>query len=359
MTMEEELRKSEECYHTVLEAAPDPVIVYDLDGDIIYLNPAFSHVFGWTLRESKGQKINFVPADSLSDARWISMKIARGETISGIETYRLTSDGSRIAVSISGAEVLDSQGTSQGSIFTIQDISARKQTEEDVKFLAYHDILTGLPNRTSFYMRVEDQLIQSQSLAGKNRRGTPEKWALLFLDLDKFKYVNDTLGHNVGDELLRLLAKRLQHSLRQSDRVFRLGGDEFIILLKHLINHIDVAKVAKKLCKEITQPYHIMGYKLHINSSIGISLYPDDGADVEKLVKRADMAMYAAKKKGQGYHFFTEEMNNKTLERMMLENSLQTALHENQFRVYYQPMVDDSNQIIGMEALCYDGSIRS
>ena len=348
---EEELQESEKRYHTVIEAAPDPVVVYDAEGQISYLNSAFSRVFGWTLKEIRGQKINFVPTESLPETRWILTKIDRGETISGIETHRLTRYGHKIEVSISGAGFFDSQGTLQGSIITLQDIAAQKQTEEGIKFLAYHDTLTGLPNRTSFYMRLEDELIQSQGRAGRNRRVVRDKWALLFLDLDKFKDINDTLGHDVGDELLKLVATRLRQRLRKSDYVFRLGGDEFTVLLNNLTRDTDVAKVAKKLQDEIAKPYHIKNHELHISVSIGISLYPDDGEDVETLVKNADMAMYAAKEERQGYRFFTEEMHRKTLERIMLESNLRNALHENQFILHYQPLVDDRNRIIGMEAL--------
>lgn len=348
---EEELHESEKRYHTVIETAPEPVVVYDAEGQISYLNSAFSRVFGWTLKETRGQEINFVPTESLPETRWISTKIARGEAISGIETYRLTRDGDKVEVSISGAGFFDSQGTLQGSIITLQNIADRRQSEEDIKFLAYHDTLTGLPNRTSFYMRLEDELIQSQGRAGRNRRAVRDKWALLFLDLDKFKDINDTLGHDVGDELLKLVATRLKQRLRKSDYVFRLGGDEFTVLLNNLTRDTDVAKVAKKLQDEIAKPFHIKNHELHISVSIGISLYPDDGEDVETLVKNADMAMYAAKEERQGYRFFTEEMHRKTLERIMLESNLRNALQENQFILYYQPLVDDRNRIIGMEAL--------
>ncbi len=348
---EEELRRSEERYRTVLEAALDPVIVYNVEGGVIYLNHAFSRVFGWTMQESQGQTLNFVPAESLPENRLMLAKIVRGETLSGLETYRLTKDGRRLEVSLSGTGFFDRDGSLLGSILTIQDITTRKRTEEEIKFLAYYDVLTGLPNRTSFYMRLEDGVVQSQSRTGKRRLGAQEKWALLFLDLDKFKDVNDTLGHDVGDELLKLVAARLQHSVRKSDYVFRLGGDEFTILLNHLRQSSAVAKVTQKLCEEIARPYYIRDHEIHIMVSIGISLYPDDGEDVETLVKNADMAMYAAKKEGQGYRFFTEEMHRNTLERIMLESSLRNALEHKQFLLHYQPLVGDSQQIIGMEAL--------
>ncbi|MBD3305394.1 EAL domain-containing protein [candidate division KSB3 bacterium] len=349
--IQSQLQKSEERHRIVLESAPDPVMVCDMKGRVTYLNPAFSRVFGWTLQESQGQNIDFIPTENLPEIRSIFTKINRGETVSGIETYLITKQGTRVDVSISGAGFFDVHGKPQGSVITIQDITERKRTEEEIRFIAYHDALTGLPNRKSFYMRLEDKLIQSSSYTNNKRRATPEKWALLFLDLDRFKYVNDTLGHDVGDELLQSVATRLEQCVRKSDYIFRLGGDEFTMLLSHLAYDTDVAKVAQKIGDELARPHHLKNHELYITVSIGISVYPTDGDSVEALVKNADMAMYAAKEEHQGYRFFTEEMNRKALERMRLESNLRNALQDNQFVLYYQPLVDDHRRIIGMEAL--------
>lgn len=346
----EALQKSEERYRTVLEAAPDPVVVYDIEERIIYLNPAFSRVFGWTLDECRGRYIDFVPVERLPETRLLFTKIRQGETISGIETCRLTCEGKRIEVSVSGAGFFDYQGKHQGSVITIQDITERKKTEEEIRFIAYHDVLTGLHNRKSFYMRLEDKLLQLHSHNG-NKRRSGDKWAIMFLDLDNFKYINDTLGHDIGDELLRLVASRLAYCIRKSDYIFRLGGDEFTILLNNISDHTDVAKIAQKMRQEIAQPCYIKQHEIYITVSIGISIYPNDGQDVETLVKNADMAMYAAKEESEGYRFFTEEMNQKALERMRLESSLRNALQHNQFVIHYQPLINDQNHIVGMEAL--------
>ncbi len=349
--VEEALRESEERHRTVLESAPDPVMMNDKEGRVHYFNPAFSRVFGWTLSESEGDTIEFVPLERLPEDRLIFERIMHGETVSGIETFRLTKDGISLPVSISGAGFFDSQNMLQGSVITIQDITERKQREEETRFVAYHDALTELPNRRSFYIRLEDELIQSHSHAGGDRRAKGAQWALLFLDLDKFKDINDSLGHEAGDDLLRVVTDRLRHGVRKSDYIFRLGGDEFTILLNALVHDIDVAKVAEKIREAVARPYCIKGHELYVTVSIGISIFPDDGEDVETLVRNADMAMYAAKEEGQGYHFFTEEMNRKALERIKLESSLRTALQNNQLVVYYQPLVGDKAQIVGMEAL--------
>ncbi len=350
--VEEALRKSEERHRTVLDSAPDPVVVYDMDGRVTYLNPAFSRVFGWPLNEGGGHDIDLEPVEHVPEAGLLFTKSAGGERISGIETGRLTKDGKRVEVSISGAGFFDSRGILQGSVITIQDITERKRTEDEIKFIAYHDVLTGLPNRNSFYLRLEYELAQSLNSPGvERRRAEGHKWAILFLDLDKFKHINDSLGHDVGDELLRVVASRLRDCVRKSDYAFRLSGDEFTVLLNSLSDDTDVAKVAEKIRETVARPCHVKGHALYVTVSIGISIHPDDGDDVETLVKNADIAMYAAKEEQKGYRFFTEEMNRKALERMRLESSLRTALQDNQFVVHYQPLVDKTSRIVGMEAL--------
>lgn len=346
------LEKSEARYRIVLESVPDPILVYDMENRVEYLNPAFSRVFGWTLAECQGQALDFVPEEFCAEYRLIIEKINAGETVSGMETQRFKKDGARIDISLSGAGFFDQSGNLWGRVMTLQDITVRRKTEEEIKFLAYHDALTGLPNRKAFYNRLEDNILQSQGQAGgKRRRHSHAKWALIFMDLDRFKNINDTLGHEVGDALLRIVAERLRESVRKSDFVFRLGGDEFTIILNALHDATDVIIIAQKIRKAVAQPCLIQKHSLYVTISLGISLYPDDGNDVESLVKKADMAMYAAKEEKEGYRFFTEEMNQKALERMNLESSLRRALQENQLMLYYQPLVDEHHHIVGTEAL--------
>ncbi len=350
---EQSLRESEKKHRVVLNAVPDPVAVYNLEGQISYLNPAFSRVFSWTLDEYFSVLADFVPEGKISEARLLHEKITHGTSVSGLETSRLTKDGTLLEVSISGAGFFDSQERLQGYVLTFQDISARKKNEEEIKFLAYHDVLTELPNRKAFYERLEENLTQERYQRSGQRRttGLLKKWALLFLDLDRFKYVNDTLGHDVGDELLKAVASRLRICLRKNDRIFRLGGDEFTVLINDLPNSLEVVKVVNKILQAITPPYQIMEHELYVTVSIGISIYPDDGDKVEVLVKNADMAMYAAKEEGEAYHFFTEEMNRRGQERMQLENGMRQAILANQFVLYYQPLVENNKGIVGMEAL--------
>ncbi|MCP4350307.1 MAG: EAL domain-containing protein [Desulfobacterales bacterium] len=342
---EDELRKSENRHRSVLEATPDPVAVYDTKGNITYLNPAFTQVFGWAIKDSAGIDTDFVPGEPLYETEIIMNKINRREHFSGIETYRNAMNGRKIHVSVSGSFFNDSNNKPMGIVLTFQDITFRRKTQEEIAYIAYHDILTKLPNRKSFYKCLEEKVNQS------HRRVGDENWALLFLDLDKFKYVNDTLGHDAGDELLKTVADRLRGCLRKTDHIFRLGGDEFTVILNNLFEDTDVAKVASKIRDTVSRPCYIKGNEIHTSVSIGISVYPEDGRDVETLVKNADMAMYEAKEEHEGYHFFTEEMNMKAVERMKMGNSLRYALQRDQFVLFYQPMVNNMNRITGTEAL--------
>ena len=343
---QEALVKSEERHRTVLEAAPDPVIVRDMDGQVIYLNPAFTRVFGWTSEECQGRTIDFVPDESRPETDEFMDQIKKGISFSGVETRRFTKSGQLVDVSISGAVFFDIHGRPEGFVNTLQDITERRKKDEELKYVAYHDMLTGLPNRKSFYMCLDDLLHHS------SRRNSDRTWALMFLDLDKFKQVNDALGHDTGDQLLQGVAGRLKGCLRETDHLFRLGGDEFTIILTNLGRDIDVARVARKILKSITRPFFISSQEIFTSTSIGISVFPNDGWDVEGLVKNADIAMYASKENGgDGYRFFTEEMNRKVLHRMKMESSLRKALDRNEMVLYYQPLVNEANRIMGMEAL--------
>jgi len=348
---EEALRKSEEKYRIVLESDPDPVMVCDAEERVTYVNPAFSRVFGWTLNDIFGKPLAFTPVDHYAESRALLANIAEGKTLSGVESARLTKANDRIEVSISGAGFFDHAGILQGYVLNLQDITARKQTEKEIQFLAYNDALTGLQNRRAFYLHLEDEITRARSRFGSRRRDPLDRWALLFLDLDQFKHINDSLGHEIGDQLLRAASDRIQSCLRKSDYIFRLGGDEFTVILHNFINDSDIVKAAEKIRQELALPFSIKQHELFISASIGVSVYPDDGSDVETLVKNADMAMYAAKEGRLGYRFFTEEMNRNALERLKLESHLRNALQDHQLSVYYQPLVDPQGQIIGAEAL--------
>ena len=232
-----------------------------------------------------------------------------------------------------------------GLVVVVRDITERTYAEEQIKHLAYHDALTGLPNRLLF----KDRLTVAISHAQREKT----KLAVLFLDLDRFKVINDSLGHNIGDHLLQSVAARIQSCLRDSDTVARLGGDEFTLLLPNLAVAEDAAVVAQKILDAIRYPFHVEARELFVSTSIGISLYPDDGGDAEALIKNADTAMYQAKEQGRdNYQLFNAFINAKALQRIALEHGLRKALPNQELSVYYQPIFDFRlNKITGMEAL--------
>ena len=225
------------------------------------------------------------------------------------------------------------------------EIAERKQAEERIRYMVHYDILTTLPNRAL----LQDRLRQALSFARRNAT----RVAVLLIDLDYFKHINDSLGHQVGDCLLQMVAARLRQCLREGDSVARLGGDEFVLSLPMLNDGSDAALVAQKVLDMLDRPFIVEGHELHVGSSIGISLYPEDGTDVETLMRTADTAMYDAKKKGRrNYQFFTPSLNKEAQQRLALENRLRQALAKEEFAVYYQPQVDmNSGAIISAEAL--------
>jgi len=214
-----------------------------------------------------------------------------------------------------------------------RDITERKQVEEQIEYQAYHDALTGLPNRRLFRDRL------TVALAHARRMKHP--LAVMFLDLDRFKVVNDTLGHSVGDELLKTVGSRLQASMREEDSIARMGGDEFTILLADLKSTDDSAKIAQKVLDTVAQPLRIDGTELFVTTSIGIALFPSDGDTAEALLANADHAMYRAKDSGRNsYQMFTPAMNSRALERLSLENDLRHAMDRGELELYYQPQIN-------------------
>lgn len=220
-----------------------------------------------------------------------------------------------------------------------------RQNDEEIRHLAYHDGLTGLPNRLSFLEQIDEVL--------DDARAAQNSFAVLFIDLDRFKLINDSLGHDAGDELLRVAAKRIRNCIRDHDRVYRIGGDEFTVLLRSVGRPEDVSHVARRLVNSLSRVINLRNHDVIVNASIGIALYPDNARESERLISDADAAMYQAKQAGGNcYKFYTADMSERALDRLELETALQRALEEDQFRLHYQPKVDlANNRIVGVEAL--------
>jgi len=223
-------------------------------------------------------------------------------------------------------------------------ISERRIVEDRISHIAQHDALTGLPNR----ILLQDRIQQALTHAVRHQA----KMSVLFIDLDRFKAVNDTLGHDVGDELLEGVAERLRQCVREADTVARLGGDEFVIVLSDIIQPQNAGQIAQKIIDSLSGVYLLRGYELHVTPSIGISIYPEDGEDAQSLMKNADTAMYTAKQVGASFRYYAAEMNASAFQRMTVENSLRHALERNELSLHYQPLVNlESGKVTGVEAL--------
>jgi len=334
-----------------LDSIGDAVICTDNDGNISFLNPVAESMTGWSQAEATGRPL----AQSFRIMDAATGKLASNPTTNAIEPGRDTHlpvnciltrrDGHQILIEDSVAPIRNGKGVEAGSVLVFRDVSAARAMAEEITHLAEHDSLTGLPNR----LLLNDRL--DQAIARSGRKAT--MMAVLFLDLDGFKHINDSLGHPVGDLLLQSVAERLQDCVRAPDTVSRQGGDEFVVLLQDTKHAEYAAMTAKRILNAVTLPHAINGRDLVVTASIGISVYPCDGLNAETLIKNADTAMYQAKAGGrQIFRFFTPEMNVLAVERQSMEEDLRRALSRNEFGLLYQPIFDlQSGAITAAEAL--------
>lgn len=346
VTERRESAERDQLAQKVFTHTPTGVIFTDETHRILSINPATTQMTGYG------------PCDLLGHSVFALIKLEHGQTLEAFqddvarrgnwsgELEIVRKNGDALAAGLRVSRVDDTySGLPAHYIWILADITERKQAEEQMRHIAQHDALTGLPNRLALAMRLAQLLPEARR----------HHWqlAIMFIDLDRFKIINDTLGHQIGDELLREVACRLSSVIRETDFVARLGGDEFVIILSSISSPADAAMVAGKIVAKLSTPIEAEGHELHTSPSIGISIFPDDGPDSDTVMKNADVAMYHAKAAGRNnYQFFTAEMNRITTDRLNIERKLRHAIARNELSLCYQPQFRaDGSQPTGVEAL--------
>ncbi|WP_077210834.1 putative bifunctional diguanylate cyclase/phosphodiesterase [Bacillus dakarensis] len=333
-------------FDQVIQQIKQGIMITDTIGHILYVNTTFCGVTGYEPKEIIGKTPDILKSEMHDDDfyRFIWTTLYEDGYWQG-EVYNRNKAGEIYLQWLDINDMKNDQGEVTRYVFIFTDIQKHKQAQKDIAFLAYHDPLTKLPNRLYVHQHL-------QSLLNKEHEHQ-QMIALLYLDLDRFKQINDTLGHSYGDEVLIQAASRVESCLRKSDMVSRVGGDEFICILSGISSQSDAETVAQKIIKAISQPFYLDNFESHISVSIGISFYPYDGDDIETLVTYADSAMYRAKKMGSNqYQLAQVEENAGAFEKLIFENSLRNALQEETLTLHYQPLIDTkTHKVSGFEAL--------
>ena len=333
----------------VIESSSNGIMITDTTGSenpIIFVNPAFGRITGYSPQDVLGRSMHFLLGDDQEQAEFLEIGAALHDQREGNAVLRcFRKDGSLFWNDLSVFPVRDESGMVANFVWVINDVTEREQHQELLEYQSNHDALTGLPNRNLLADRI------TQALANSHRYN--QRTAVLFIDLDNFKFVNDSLGHALGDRMLIILADRLHKCIRSGDTVARYGGDEFVVVVSNLEKSEGAVAVSQNIQEQISRPLTIDGHEFEITCSIGISIYPKDGQDVDTLLKNADAAMYRAKEKSRNtFQFYTSEMNDRVVERMVIERHLRHALEMDEFEVHFQPQIELlQGRIIGVEAL--------
>jgi diguanylate cyclase (GGDEF)-like protein/PAS domain S-box-containing protein len=350
-TMEEALFVEQERAQVTLNCIGDAVVCTDISGNITFLNGVAEQMTGWSWQEAVGRP--FAVILRITDAtnrepipNPMEMAVGLDRTVHlPPNCILIRRDGGETPIEDSVAPIHARDGQPIGAVIVLRDVSAARTMALEMIHSAQHDFLTGLPNR----MVLNDRVGQAIVFAQRHLK----KVAVLFLDLDGFKHINDSLGHPIGDKLLQSVAKRLMACIRSSDTVIRQGGDEFVVLLSEMDQSDDAAVAARRMLNAVAAAHSVDEHDLHITTSIGVAVYPDDALDAETLIKNADTAMYQAKENGcHGYRFFRPAMNVRAVERQSIEGSLRRAMERHEFALHYQPKINlRTGEITGAEAL--------
>jgi diguanylate cyclase (GGDEF)-like protein/PAS domain S-box-containing protein len=349
--LEDALFVEKERAQVTLNSIGDAVACTDVSGNLTFLNLVAEKLTGWSWQEAAGKPMAAVFRILDTTNREIipnpmDRAVLRNQTLHlPANSILVRRDGFEIPIEDSVAPIHDGEGHAAGAVIVFRDVSAARAMALQMTHSAEHDFLTGLPNR----MLLNDRIGQAVALAPRHMKHV----AVLFLDLDGFKHINDSLGHSTGDKLLQSVARRLVECVRVSDTVSRQGGDEFVVLLSEVAQSEDAAITARRMLRAVAQSHSIDQHDLHVTTSIGVSVYPDDGLDAETLIKNADTAMYQAKENGrQDLQFFKPAMNARAVERQSTEEGLRRALERREFALHYQPKVNlTTGAITGAEAL--------
>ncbi len=332
--------------HLAFNAATEGIIVTSADKTILAVNPAFTEITGYRMEEVIGKSPNILQSGQHDVAFYKAMwqQLEETEHWQG-EIWNRRKNGEIYPEWLSVTSVRDKYGNISHYIGVFSDITKRKQAEEKIYFRANHDALTGLANRMLFSERLEQAI--------KQARRTQKRTAVIFIDLNRFKQVNDRLGHNVGDFVLKETAKRLQNCVRETDTVARISGDEFLIMLTDVTGRAEATQVVEKVLTTLSQPYVFEKHSIFVGGSCGITVAPDDGENVPRLLKNADMAMYEAKSSGQNaFHFFNRQMKQSAEERASLEGALKKAIKAENLVIHFQPILDfNTSALVALEAL--------
>nr|HEV7954006.1 EAL domain-containing protein [Candidatus Acidoferrales bacterium] len=350
-TIADALFVEKERAEVTLNSIGDAVLSTDMRGNVTYLNAVAECMTGWKRAEATGRPLaeifNIIDGSTREPSdNPMSLAVRENKTVSlTANCILIRRDGYESPIEDSAAPIHDRSGHITGAVIVFHDVSAARQMSLQLSHLAQHDSLTDLPNR----MLLNDRLQQAITMA--KRHGY--RIAVLFMDLDRFKHINDSLGHVIGDQLLQAVAARLERCVRESDTVGRQGGDEFVVVLSELEAAENAGISAAKLLAALTLPYHIGQHDISVPVSIGVSIYPDDGDNAETLISNADIAMYHAKENGRNnYQFFKQEMNTRASERQFIEGGLRVALEHEEFSLHYQPKIDlGTGAVTGVEAL--------
>jgi len=346
------IREEKEKAQVTLQSIGDAVITTDADMIVEYLNPIAETLTGWTTADAQGMHMDTVFRIFNEKSRLPSVnpikECLEKNGIVEMENHTILvrrTDNEEFHIEDSAAPIRRADGSILGAVMVFHDVTERKAAQTRLQHIAFHDTLTGLPNRALFRKKLSEAMIGARFLS--------RHVAVLFLDLDRFKAINDSLGHGIGDELLILAAKRLEQCVRDGDVVCRLGGDEFTAVLTDLNAAGNAALVAQKMIESINKPFDVQGRTLRISTSIGITIYPQDSEDLETLLKNADTAMYHAKSQGRNnYQYYNHTLGEKAASELHMENALHVALENNEYFLEYQPKLNlEQNAIVGCEAL--------